>query len=304
MAGEILCSGDAKVVGQWLSGTLVLATNLDMIGDMISPQGCGACKDGVQEPFPFSMAFQPIVDIDAKRVFAYEALVRGPNDEPAGWVLRQLTKENQYSFDQVCRVKAIALAKTLNLAETGASLSINFIPGAVYSPVACIQTTLKAAQRVGFPLDRLIFEITEGEEIADRKHLIDIVNEYRRHGFRMAIDDFGAGYSGFNVLAELPLDIVKLDMDLIRNIDQRPKALAIVRSMVDLCRTLRTTLIAEGVETIAEFAALRDCGVNLMQGYLLARPAFESLPEFSLPEEHSGFMEAARGRRVARGPAL
>lgn len=281
-----------------------MAVNLDMIWSMNSPQGCSACKDGVQEPFPFSMAFQPIVDIDAKRVFAYEALVRGPQDEPALWVLRQLTKENQYSFDQVCRVKAIALAKTLNLAETGAALSINFIPGAVYSPVSCIQTTLKTAQRVGFPLDRLIFEITEGEEIADRKHLMGIVNEYRRHGFRMAIDDFGAGYSGFNVLADVPLEIVKLDMDLIRAIDERPKALAIVQSMVDLCRTLETTLIAEGVETIAEFAALRDCGVNLMQGYLFARPAFERLPEFSLPEERSGFVEAARERRAARVSAL
>ncbi|HEU4636478.1 MAG TPA: EAL domain-containing protein [Edaphobacter sp.] len=271
---------------------------------MISAQGCGACKDGVQEPFSFSMAFQPIVDVDAKRVFAYEALVRGPKDEPAGWVLRQLTKENQYSFDQVCRVKAIALAKRLDLAGTGASLSINFIPGAVYSPVACIQLTLKTAQTVGFPLDRLIFEITEGEEIADRRHLMNIVNEYRRHGFRMAIDDFGAGYSGFNVLADVPLDIVKLDMDLIRNIDRRPTALAIVRSMADLCRTLKVRLIAEGVESAAEFGALRECGVRLMQGYLFARPAFESLPEFFLPEDSSGFMEATREPSLAILPAV
>lgn len=265
---------------------------------IISPQGCGACKDGVHEPFPFSMAFQPIVQVDTRRVFAYEALVRGPNNEPASTIFEQLTDENRYSFDQSCRVKAITLAQRLNLAETGAALSINFIPGAVYSPVACIQLTLKTAQSVGFPLDRLIFEITEVEKIANRKHLLGIVNEYRRHGFRVAIDDLGAGYSGLNVLADVPVEIVKLDMDLTRNLDRRPVAMAIVRSMVELCRTLNIEFIAEGVETISEFAALQDCGVNLIQGYFIARPAFEALPEFSLPEDGPGPMGASHEQTV------
>ena len=158
------------------------------------------------------------------------------------------------------------------------------MPGAVYSPSACIQLTLKTAQRVGFPLDRLIFELTEDEKTEDSRHLLGIVNEYRRHGFRIAMDDFGAGYSGLNLLSDLRVQIVKLDMHLIREIDSRPASQRIVRAMIDLCRSLDTAVVAEGVETGEEYAALLDCGVTLMQGYLLARPGFESLPAFSLPQ--------------------
>src|ERR1700761_8836327 len=101
------------------------------------PLACGACKEGVVEPFPFTMAFQPIVNVETGRVFAYEALVRGPGGDSAKAVLSQVTEANRYAFDQNCRVKAIVLASRLRLAETGAMLSINFMPGAVYSPSAC-----------------------------------------------------------------------------------------------------------------------------------------------------------------------
>ena len=230
------------------------------------------------------MAFQPIVDLETRRVFAYEALARGPQGQPSATVMEQITDENRYRFDQNCRVKALELAVKLDLAATGAKLAINFMPGAVYNPVACIQVTLHTARAVGFPLDRIIFEITESEKIVDRKHLLSIVDEYRRHGFTMAIDDFGAGYAGLNVMAEMRVEIVKLDMDLIRGIDRRPAARSIVQSMVELCRVLDTEVIAEGVETIQELATLRRCGVNLMQGYLFARPQFESLPEAVFPD--------------------
>ncbi len=136
-----------------------------------APKKCEACKNGAAAPFPFSMAFQPIVDIDAGRIFAYEALVRGVGGESAFSVLSKVTNENRYAFDQACRVTAIKLAKRLGLEKTSAKLSINFMPGAVYNPAACIQLTLATARQVSFPLDRLIFEITEGEEVKDRAHL-------------------------------------------------------------------------------------------------------------------------------------
>ena len=245
--------------------------------------GCNACQQGVKQPFAFSMAFQPIVDTEAKQVFAYEALVRGVNGESAYSILSQVTPENRYAFDQNCRVVAITLASKLRLIATGARLSINFMPGAVYSPAACIQLTLKTAKRVGFPLDRLIFEITEGEEVVDRKHLRSIIEEYQRQGFTVAVDDFGAGYSGMNLLADLPTNLIKLDMDLTRNLQERPAAIAVVQAMVGLAKTLGSRLIAEGVETREEYRALRECGVELMQGYLLAKPMFEGLPAFTLP---------------------
>jgi EAL domain-containing protein (putative c-di-GMP-specific phosphodiesterase class I) len=231
------------------------------------------------------MAFQPIVDVRTQQVFAYEALVRGPEGQSAGSILGQVTDENRYAFDQHCRVKAITLASQLHLAQTGAMLSINFIPGAVYSPAACIQLTLKTARECNFPLQQLIFEITEAEEVRDRTHLRNIVEEYRRQGFKMALDDFGAGYCGLNLLADFPADIIKLDMELTRNLEQRPTALAIVRQMVELSRTLGSILIAEGIETLKEYDALRACGIQLMQGYLFAKPALEALPVVSLPAD-------------------
>jgi EAL domain-containing protein (putative c-di-GMP-specific phosphodiesterase class I) len=276
-----------------------------MTKQQIAGNSCDACKDGVHAPFPFSMAFQPIVDVDANRVFAYEALVRGPHNEPAGTILSRVNPENRYAFDQHCRVTAITLAARLGLAEAGGRLSINFMPGAVYSPAACIQLTLKTARHVNFPSNRLIFEITEDEQVADPAHLRSIVEDYRRRGFQVALDDFGKGFSGLNLLADFPTDLIKLDMDLIRDLDRRPAALAIVQSMVALAKTLGSEIIAEGVETPGEYAALRHCGVRLMQGYLLARPAFESLPAFTLPAPGSDNTLLARPpRRPVSAPTI
>jgi EAL domain-containing protein (putative c-di-GMP-specific phosphodiesterase class I) len=244
---------------------------------------CHACKEGVAQPFPFSMAFQPIVDVRSGTPYAYEALVRGPKGEGANSILSQVNPENIYAFDQNCRVRAISLAARLNLPATGAALSINFMPGAVYSPSACIQLTLQTARQVDFPLDRLIFEVTEVEEIRDRPHLKTIVDAYRDLGFRIALDDFGAGHSGLNLLASFPPDILKLDMELTRDLPRRPAAIAILNAMVGLAKALNTELVAEGVETLDEYHALCDAGVHLMQGYLFARPAFEALPDITRP---------------------
>ncbi len=244
---------------------------------------CSACKDGVTKPMAFSMAFQPIVNVETGNVFAYEALVRGPNGEGAETVLSQLNDENRYSFDQSSRVEAITLASRLGLVETGASLSINFLPNAVYNAASCVQLTLKTARDLSFPTDRLIFEVTEGEEVRDPQHLQGIAKEYQRQGFQFAIDDFGAGFANLKLLAELECSIVKLDMALIRNLHRRPRAETIVRSAMRLMGELGTTVVAEGIETLQEFNLLRDCGVHLMQGYLLARPAFEALPPVTIP---------------------
>ena len=127
--------------------------------------GCQGCRDGSGFTKPFSMAFQPIVDVSTGKVFAHEALVRGPNGEGANTILSAVDRTNRYSFDQMCRVKAIELAAELRLAEHGACLSINFMPNAVYEPRACIRMTLEAAHRTGFPLDRIIFEFTETERL-------------------------------------------------------------------------------------------------------------------------------------------
>lgn len=243
---------------------------------------CGACADGLAAPFAFSMAFQPVVDVAAGRVYAYEALVRGPHGEAAPTVLAQVTAANRYSFDQSCRVRAIELASRLGLLETDARLSINFIPGAMYQPENCVRATLAAARRHAVPLDRLIFEMTENERIVDHAHLEAIVRVYRRHGLRVALDDFGAGYSGLGLLARFRPDVVKIDMSLVRGLDVDDKRHAVVEGVAGICRRLGVGVVAEGVESEGEVAALRALGVDLMQGYFFAKPAFEALPRLSL----------------------
>ncbi|WP_207544564.1 EAL domain-containing protein [Sphingomonas jatrophae] len=239
---------------------------------------CNGCRDGVDFEIPFTMAFQPIVDTDKGLAFAYEALIRGSSGEGALSVLSRVTEANRYSFDQACRVHAIESALTAGLMDTEARLSINFLPNAVYSPMACIQLTLRTAQAVGMPIDRLIFEFTENEQMGSPEHVASIIDTYKRIGFSVAIDDFGAGHSGLDMFARFVPDEIKLDMELVRGIDTDPRRRAIVRSVVSMCRELNTLLIAEGIETAAEAATLRDLGVRYHQGYWYAKPSIASLP--------------------------
>jgi len=244
---------------------------------------CGACADGIAQPFPFSMAFQPIVDVDKKSIYAYEALVRGSANEGAATVLGKVTARNRYAFDQSCRMTAIRLAAELGVPQSGALLSINFIPGAMYEPQNCIRASLAAARRHAFPCERIIFEVTESEEIANKEKLREIFAVYQQYGFKTAIDDFGAGYSGLSLLTEFLPRIIKLDMALIRGIERNPARAAIVRGVISICRELDISVIAEGVETVEEYLTLRAMGIALFQGFLFARPAFESLPEIRWP---------------------
>jgi EAL domain-containing protein (putative c-di-GMP-specific phosphodiesterase class I) len=242
--------------------------------------GCDGCRQSAAE-FALSIAFQPIVDIQEERVWAYEALVRGPNGEGAGTVLASVTPENRYAFDQQCRVAAIQQAVEAGILDTDARLSINFLPNAVYSPVACIQLTLQTAAAVGFPTDRLIFEFTENEEMVDTTHVANIVDTYRRMGFATALDDFGAGHAGVALLSRFQTDVVKLDMDLVRDLDTSLPRRLIVEGLVRMFERLDMTVIAEGIETMAEYEALRDMGVRYLQGYLLARPGLRTLPTYT-----------------------
>ncbi|MDB5368680.1 MAG: diguanylate phosphodiesterase [Roseomonas sp.] len=227
------------------------------------------------------MAFQPILRTaqgSPANIFAYEALVRGTAGEGAGSVLARVRDGNRYAFDQACRVKAIELAAQLDVPASGALLSINFLPNAVYEPRACIRATLAAAERTGFPTRSLMFEVTEGEHVERPAHLLNILNSYREMGFRTAIDDFGAGYSGLALLAQFQPDVVKLDMALVRDVDTDRARATILRHTAAMCRDLGIDVVAEGVETEAEFEALRHLGIELFQGYYFARPGFEHLP--------------------------
>ena len=243
--------------------------------------GCQECAKGCDLDFEFSMAFQPIVNVENRTVYAQEALVRGIRGEGAAHIFQYVNANNRYRFDQSCRVKSIKLAAELGIES---KLSINFLPNAIYKPELCIRTTLSAAERYGFDYKKIIFEFTEDERIQDHVHLINIIQHYQELGFKTAIDDFGSGYNGLTLLGNMPTDIAKLDMELIRNIDSDPTRQTVIRHTLAMFKEMNITVIAEGIETHEEYRCLRDLGVTLFQGFLFAKPAFEALAVIYWPE--------------------
>lgn len=247
---------------------------------LFDQSNCEECACGTGLDFSFTFAFQPIVDVDTKSVYAYEALVRGPEGQSAWSVLSNVNEKNRYSFDQICRVKAVKLAARLGMESM---LSINFMPNAVYNPEYCIRTTLAAAQAAQFDTRKIIFELIETEDLDSLDHLVNIIKSYQQMGFKTALDDFGTGYSRYNILVASPPDILKLDMELIRDIHRTPNKQAVVAGILTMIRMLGGRVLAEGVETEEEYFWLRSQGISLFQGYLFAKPGFETLPEPYFP---------------------
>ena len=122
-----------------------------------------------------------------------------------------------------------------------------------------------------------MFEFTENEHMSDTAHVESIIAAYASLGFLTAIDDFGAGHAGLSLLANLRTSHIKLDMGLVRGIDHDMPRQRITEAIVRLANELDVTMIAEGIETEAELAALRALGVRYLQGYLLARPQVGTL---------------------------
>lgn len=252
----------------------IMPTTIPISSADSASKSCTGCQNDSALDFEFTFAYQPIVDMQTRSIYAHEALVRGKNGESAYSILSKVTENNRYLFDQRCRTEAIRIAASLGMQEL---LSINFLPNAVYNPAACIQSTFSAAKAYNFPIEQIIFEVTEGEEVKDRPHLVNIFREYKKFGFHTAIDDFGAGYAGLNLLSEYQPHIVKIDMDLVRNVDTQVAKQAIVEGIVFICRKLGIKVLAEGVETKAERDFLRSTGISLMQGYFFSKPVFEGL---------------------------
>jgi blue light- and temperature-responsive anti-repressor len=238
---------------------------------------------------PFAFAFQPIVDIDTGTVFAYEALIRGVNGEGAAVVLAQYAGESLLRLDHEARCCAIQVAASLDLRQ---SLSLNFSPAVLEQIPDSIGATIAAATDAGLSANQLILEATEAAVIKDPGQFAARINSYRRAGVRLAIDDFGAGYAGLNLLAEFQPDIVKIDMGLVRGIESSGPRQSIARAIIQVCDELGLDVIVEGVETRDEFHWFAQRGARLFQGFFFAKPAFEELAKPAIPRR-------ARRARVA-----
>jgi EAL domain-containing protein (putative c-di-GMP-specific phosphodiesterase class I) len=216
-----------------------------------------------------SMAFQPIVSATKSGViiYGYEALARATSGKRSP-LLVSYCKPRRYAFDAHCRRLALFSAKTLGIEGC---LSVNVTPGVICHPRYGIAETVRFAQEIEFPLNRLVLEITEREAVKDYKPIRACIDRFRRDGMRVALDDFGTGFSGLNTLLELRPDIVKIDMSLVQKIEMDYDSRSLMFGIFSSVERLKMQLVAEGVENIDQVLILSQTKIDLMQGYFFAR---------------------------------
>jgi EAL domain-containing protein (putative c-di-GMP-specific phosphodiesterase class I) len=213
------------------------------------------------------MAFQPIVDVANRRIYGYEALMRTREATlPHPGAVLSVAERLDRLGDLGRRVRALSAA-AFEHAPDDRILFVNLhtrdlLDPELYDPAAPLS---RIAARV-------VLEITERSTIDDIKDVHARVNHLRHNGFRIAIDDLGAGYAGLSSFATLKPEVVKLDMSLVRNVHQSAIRQRLVGSMASLCNDMGMQVVAEGVEVVGEFDTVSKSGCNLQQGYFFARP--------------------------------
>ena len=208
----------------------------------------------------FSFAFQPVVDVEARKVWAYEALVRGVNGESAGEVLGRYEGEDLHRFDVAAQKKAIEVAARLGY--TG-RLMINILNGSLRLVPDASDQAIETAVAHGMRADQLTFEVSEKDQIHDLDAFLERVRPSRQAGVDYALDDFGAGFSGLNLLAGFQPNFIKLDIWLVTDIHRNGPRQAIVRGVMRACLDLGIEVIAEGIEAVEDFDWLVGAGVRL-----------------------------------------
>lgn len=221
-----------------------------------------------------SLAYQPIVNVATQRVFGYEALLRPQNpdfESPQQLLVAAEQAGLLHELGRSIRETAAAAARRL---PRGTSILVNLHPHDLFD-----EELYDAKAPLSTIAWRVILEINEHSVIGGAAQ--GRFERLRRLGFRLAIDDLGAGYAGLNSWTQIKPDLVKLDMTLVRGIHLHPLKRSLVRAMVHACKDLGVLLVAEGVESGAERDALLEARCPLMQGYLFGRPeAAFSEPRF------------------------
>jgi EAL domain-containing protein (putative c-di-GMP-specific phosphodiesterase class I) len=240
------------------------------------PLASSAPRDAHSFGRDFTTAFQPIVDVNAKTILGYEALVRGRNNATAAEIIAKIEDADRAGFDHAFADAAVDLALKLNLATM---LSLNVDANLSTLPVPGSFLASETVGTRGLPASRLMLEVSQSAERRDRARMRDLFAAYRQGGVATAIDKFGAGSAGLDLLADFQPGTVKLSMALVRGIDRSPLQRAIVAGIAQVCSEIGIRVVAVGVETVAECCALRDIGLRFFQGNLFLRPALESLPE-------------------------
>ncbi|MFZ5773878.1 MAG: GGDEF domain-containing protein [Thermodesulfobacteriota bacterium] len=222
--------------------------------------------------------FQPIYSRHSGEVFGYEALARLRDDRFRGVDIGALFRRAQAegiisTLDMLCRENTFSRAAELGFVEKNAYLYVNICPATLMHPEHRGGMTDLLAEEFGIPKDRIILEITEQEAIRNYDLFKSSVEHYRKRGYKIAIDDFGAGYGGLKMLSIIEPDFLKVDRHFITNIDQDAFKYNLVDAIATVCHKMGITVIAEGIERQEELEAAARFDIDLLQGFLLARPS-------------------------------
>ncbi len=228
--------------------------------------------------------FQPIIDVKNFKIYGYECLARGIKKDgsimnPCDMFTLASKTGMIFNLDRQCRIQALRSAKKHELNDV--HIFINFNPASIYNPEFCLATTMNALRQLKIDPTLVVFEVIETERVQNVSHLSSIFNYYRLNGLKVALDDTGSGFSSLLMLKELKPDYMKIDMELIRNVDKNPHQRVIVKSLADISKDLGIIALAEGVETKEEFEVISSLDIPLAQGYLFGKPMPEPIKDIN-----------------------
>jgi EAL domain-containing protein (putative c-di-GMP-specific phosphodiesterase class I) len=216
--------------------------------------------------------YQPVVDVVARRVIGFEALTRLPRAQfETPDVLFKVANEQGvlWSLERLCRKRALEYLPPL---AQGQLLFLNIEPDSMHDPELRDSEFLDEIERAGLNPRSLVLEVTEHAAVRDFAALRKVLDDIRALGFRLAMDDVGAGYSGLQTIAEIRPDYIKVDMTLVRDMHLDPFKRELITTIRRFTDNTGIVLVAEGVENVAELQSLADAGVRCAQGFLFARP--------------------------------
>ena len=230
--------------------------------------------------------FQPIVSLEGEEIYAYEALCRTVGPNPFGNIEALFQAATQYGktfqLDMSCRQTAIRLAANQGLNKRSSLLFLNVCPNSLVHPDHNIGATEKFAEESGISKEKIVLEITEHEAVHNYELFRKSISHYRKRGFRVAIDDFGAGYGGLKMLSLVEPDYVKIDRHFFKDHQKSNINYNLVDSIATACHRIGIQVIAEGIESKEDVAICKDLGIDLLQGFYFAKPAADLVPARSL----------------------
>ncbi|MCL2252504.1 MAG: EAL domain-containing protein, partial [Treponema sp.] len=217
--------------------------------------------------------YQPIISLTEGHVFGYEAISKIPVKElkmDISQIFRQADKLGKaWELEVICRTKALKNFTPINR-EMKLFLKVN--PNVINDDEFKEGFTRECLSKYGLDFNNIIFEITERTAIYDKNIFLDSILHYRKQKYEIAIDDVGAGYSGLNTIAAIRPNYVKLDKNLIKDIDKDETKQFLCKAMVDFCKNSDIIVLAKGIDTVEELKTLIKLNVDLGQGYFFGIP--------------------------------